>query len=126
MRKTLLTALVLGGLLLSFPIGIVEAAVTPSPVPTIEIPWLVGFKDIPEAIGAILRWSIFFGIIICAIWLIWGGFQYIIAGDDPEKAEAARTRITNAVIGLMIVISIFLILKLLTIIVPRLDEIIKL
>lgn len=37
--------------------------------------------------------------------IIWGGFKYMLGGDNPSKVEAAKKTIVNAIIGL--VISIF-------------------
>lgn len=37
------------------------------------------------------------------LFLVWGGLNWVMAGGDKGKVEEARTRITNAVIGLAIV-----------------------
>ena len=37
--------------------------------------------------------------------IIWGGFKYMLGGDNPSKVEAAKKTIINAIIGL--IISIF-------------------
>ncbi len=37
--------------------------------------------------------------------LIWGGFRYMLARGDPKAIEAAKSTITSAVIGLIIIIS---------------------
>lgn len=37
--------------------------------------------------------------------IIWGGFKYMLGGDNPGKVEAAKKTIVNAIIGL--IISIF-------------------
>jgi hypothetical protein len=44
--------------------------------------------------------------------LIWGGIQWMTAGGDKVASEAARGRITAALIGLVIVFSVYAILKL--------------
>lgn len=41
--------------------------------------------------------------------LIMGGLRYMTAGGDPKNAESARKTLTNAVIGLMIVVSAYLV-----------------
>lgn len=41
--------------------------------------------------------------------LLFGGIKFMTAGGDPKNAEAARKTITNAVIGLIIVVSAFLV-----------------
>lgn len=42
-------------------------------------------------------------------WFVWGAFQYIFAGGDKEKLGKARSRITWAIIGLVIASTSFLI-----------------
>lgn len=39
--------------------------------------------------------------------LLFGGIQYIFAGGDKEAVQRAQKRITNALIGIVIVLSVF-------------------
>jgi amino acid transporter len=41
--------------------------------------------------------------------LLFGGIRYMVAGGDPKNAESARKIITNALIGLLIVVGAYLI-----------------
>ena len=41
--------------------------------------------------------------LIAAIFIIWGGFQYITSGGDENKAESAKRTILYAVVGLIII-----------------------
>lgn len=43
--------------------------------------------------------------------LLWGGFQWITSGGEKEKVDAARKRITNALIGLAILALAFLVVN---------------
>ncbi|TSC87974.1 MAG: Uncharacterized protein G01um101416_289 [Microgenomates group bacterium Gr01-1014_16] len=45
--------------------------------------------------------------LIAFFWLLIGGVQWIMAGGDKEGTEKARKRITAALIGLVIVFSVF-------------------
>jgi len=49
--------------------------------------------------------------VVAFVYAIWGGFQYITAGSDDEKATNGRKTITNAVIGLIIIGLAFLIIR---------------
>jgi hypothetical protein len=42
--------------------------------------------------------------LISAVFIIWGGFQYIVSSGNEEKSKAARATLTNAVLGLAIAI----------------------
>ena len=41
---------------------------------------------------------------VALYFIIWAGFKYIIAAGDPQKITTAKETITNAVIGLVIVL----------------------
>lgn len=43
--------------------------------------------------------------LLVLFYLIWGGIEWISAGDDKSKVEKARTRITQAVIGIIVLSS---------------------
>ncbi len=42
------------------------------------------------------------GILLLA-YLVWGGFDYLTSMGDAKKAEAARGKLTNAIIGFVII-----------------------
>lgn len=50
------------------------------------------------------------GLIAFAM-LLWGGLEYIIAGGDKERTQNASKKITSALIGLVLVFSIFAIIS---------------
>ena len=58
--------------------------------------------------------DIFFPIagILLLAYLIWGGFDYLTSMGDPKKAEAGRTKITNAIIGFFIIFTAYWIVQL--------------
>lgn len=66
-----------------------------------------------ELIATLINWAIALGALVCLIFILIGGFNYVTAGDDSGKAEGARGTITNAVIGLIIIASAFVIFRLL-------------
>lgn len=47
--------------------------------------------------------------IVAVLYLIWGGIQYITAGGDADRASKGRVTITNAIIGIIIILAAFLI-----------------
>ena len=46
------------------------------------------------------------------IFLIWGGIEWITAGGDKTKIEAARNKMTGAVIGLIVFTAVLVIFSL--------------
>lgn len=49
--------------------------------------------------------------LLAVIYLIYGGVTYITAGGDAEKAGKGRVAITNAIIGVIIIILSFAIYR---------------
>ncbi len=45
------------------------------------------------------------------VMLVVGGYNFLLSGGDPKKLEAARGTLTNAVIGLVVIVLAFLIIK---------------
>jgi len=43
--------------------------------------------------------------------LVWGGFQWLTSAGSPSKISEAKDRITSAILGLIIILASFLILK---------------
>ena len=66
-------------------------------------------------LGALVSAGIQAAIVIAGLltfaFLVWGGIEWLISGGDKEKYEAARGRITAAVIGLVIVVSAWAIMR---------------
>lgn len=51
--------------------------------------------------------------IFLLIYLVWGGFDYLTSMGDPKKAEGARTKMTHAVIGFVIIFAAYWIVQIL-------------
>jgi len=66
-----------------------------------------GVKNISKLINSGFQLAILVAIIFVFAMLILGGYGWITAGGDKAKVEEARTRITNALIGMAIVASAF-------------------
>ncbi len=62
--------------------------------------------------GAIGAAFVIAGLIVFAF-LVWGGIQWMTAGGDKANLEAARGRITSALVGLAIIASAYAIVRLL-------------
>lgn len=41
--------------------------------------------------------------LLLLLYLIWGGFGYMLSGGDPKAAEGAKQKITNALVGFVII-----------------------
>ena len=62
-------------------------------------------------LGYIMGWVMAIVVIIAFVYLIISGVNYITAGGDAEKATKARTGILNAIIGIVVVVLAYFILR---------------
>jgi hypothetical protein len=71
---------------------------------------LIGCTDGNIALAVILarlfRTIMILGGLALLIFLAWGGVNWITAGGDKGKAEEAKSRITNAVMGMAFLVSV--------------------
>lgn len=71
----------------------------------ITINW--GFLDIGGLFSRFIVLIYFVSAVFFLVQLAIGGLSWLNSGGDPKALEAARNRITNAVIGLVIVVAAF-------------------
>jgi hypothetical protein len=76
----------------------------------------VPFADVGALLSNILALLFFFAALLAFIFIIIGGIQWITAGGDKAAAQAARDRITAAVVGLLIVVAAFAITLILSVV----------
>ena len=63
-------------------------------------------------IGSVLSFAIVIGFILAFFFLLQGAFGWISSGGDEGKVEAARNRITQAIIGLVLLVSVWALFRL--------------
>lgn len=59
-------------------------------------------EDIPAILLAVFEILLRVVGLISVIFVIYGGFQYLITTGEPEKAKNARTTIINALVGMIV------------------------
>jgi len=74
-----------------------------------KIPVLDG--NLNDFITSLVSWALGIVGIIAVLYLIFGGVTYITAGGDAEKAGKGRVAITNAIIGIIIIMAAFIIYR---------------
>ncbi len=66
-----------------------------------------GTKIIGDLITNIINAMMIAGAIILLIMIIWAGIAWASAGDNKERMQGAQKRLSNAVIGFIVVICVF-------------------
>lgn len=71
------------------------------------------FSSLGELISIIFRDYIFYIVgILLLVYLIVGGLQLMLSRGDPKAVSAAQSKITNAVIGFVIVVIAYFLVRL--------------
>lgn len=73
-------------------------------VEVIDIPWISNY------IAGVYRYAVSIAGLIAGVMFVMGGFQYLTAGGDSSRVSQGRERITNAVIGLLMVFGAYVML----------------
>jgi len=68
-----------------------------APVPIIES------GNLMDVLGNIVNVVLIVIGILAVFYLVYGGVMYVTSGGDSEKASKGRTAITNAIIGIVII-----------------------
>jgi len=82
---------------------------------TIEVPKPKGFNitDIGKLISSAIQLLLIAAGIIAVLYLLLGGIQWITSGGDKAGVDAARQKILQAVIGLVIVFTVWALIRVL-------------
>ncbi len=72
------------------------------------------FSDIGGLFTNIVRLGLGTAALVFMVMVFWGGLRYLNAGGDPKNAESARGTLTNAGIGLLIVVLSLVIIEVIT------------
>lgn len=65
-------------------------------------------------LGSMMRAAMVIAAILVLVFLVWGAIEWITSAGDKSKTESARNKISNAIIGLIIlaaVTALFLVLQ---------------
>jgi len=68
--------------------------------------------EIGNFVTAVIRLIIIVAFVIAFIFLLIGGIRWITAGGETKAVEGARNMVTGALVGLIIVLSAFVIIRL--------------
>lgn len=69
------------------------------------------FESIGDLISEFLPLVLTIAGALVLLYLLWGGLQYIFSQGDPKEVQKARSRMTYAIIGLVVLVVAFLVLQ---------------
>ena len=85
------------------------------PAPATGTSGNAGVTFLQKAIPAAISLGFIIGAVVFFFMLIIGAIQWISSGGDKQAVETARGRISNALIGLIILFMVFAILQLISV-----------
>lgn len=70
--------------------------------PPIQIQPVGGFSSLNDAANTLIPIVFWGGGLLCFVYLLYGAYKYIAAGDNAANVSAARQTMINAVVGLIL------------------------
>ena len=70
-----------------------------------------GLSRLSSILGNAIAIFIIAGIILALAFLVWGGISWITSGGDKAKLQSARSKITGAIVGLILLFLSFFIMS---------------
>ncbi len=86
---------------------------------SVAIGSVIEVQNIPDYINTVYTWLLPAASLVAVVLMMLGGLQYVLARGKSKYIDAAKTRITNAITGLVLLLSAFVILNLID---PRLTS----
>lgn len=109
MRKSVSILLLGFFLLVAQPVSAAESTFFGPIVPTQCQSCPCGFAGVLEVARHLMNFAITFGVIVLTIMIAYGGLMYILSVANPENRRQANSLITGAVIGMVLILSSWLI-----------------
>jgi hypothetical protein len=71
-----------------------------------------GASTLQGIIGVVLSTLVLFTVILCLLYLAWGGFNWITSEGEKTRIESARQKVIYAILGLIVVFFSFVTINL--------------
>ena len=73
-----------------------------------------GAISIDQLITVVIQILLLVAASVAVIFLIVGGFRYVVSSGNEEQAEAAKKTMTSAIVGLVVIILAFAIIRIIS------------
>lgn len=105
--KRLLLFILLGSCLVAFPA--LAQQTNPSGKLFVDFSGTPGGNSAESIMTYIVKLFLGFSGVIAMLYVIYGGFMYLTAGINADQAKSGRKIVTNAVVGLIVIILSYII-----------------
>lgn len=86
-------------------------AVFAKELPTFEDTGVASIASLETLFSNIVRIVMSLGAVALFLMFVVGGFSFLFSGGDQKKLEQARGTLSNAIIGLVIIVTAYLLIK---------------
>lgn len=66
---------------------------------------------IVNIVNALVAFLIPLGAVVLFAFLLWGGFDFLMANGEPEKIKSGKAKITSGLIGFILLVSAYIITR---------------
>lgn len=93
-------------------IGKFQQAIFGTPAPGVPVgPFASSNTTLGAIINEFIKYLFPFTGLLLFVYLLMGGFFYLTSGGDPKAMEQAKSKITNAIVGFVIVFAAYWIVQ---------------
>ena len=71
-------------------------------------------KTLGDLVNRIIQFLIPLAAVILLVVFIWGGYDYMMSQGSPEKVKSAQAKITTGIIGLVLLLVSYVIVRLIS------------
>ncbi len=75
---------------------------------------LKGINTVGDLVNTLMNFLVPLAGIIFLLVLIWGGYDFMMSGGNPEKLKSAQAKITTGVIGFILLVLAYLIVRIIS------------
>ncbi|MBI2051826.1 hypothetical protein HYT33_03645 [Candidatus Roizmanbacteria bacterium] len=79
---------------------------------TIRGPLGGGINTLGDVINRVMTVLVPFAAVVLFLVLVWGGYDFVLSGGNPEKVKKGKAKITTALVGFLLLVFSFLIVRL--------------
>ncbi len=75
---------------------------------------LKGINTVGDLVNTLMNFLVPLAGVILLLVLIWGGYDLMMSGGNPEKVKSAQAKITTGVIGFVLLVLAYLIVRIIS------------
>ena len=78
----------------------------------IAAPGCEGSSTLAQTVSGIMNMIFFLSFLLVLFFLVWGGIKWVLAQGEKDAIGKARDQVTNSLIGLVVILSAYVLLNL--------------